>query len=183
MICFYDGPDSLVSFQANSSTTVVASFDPPKFPDTGDTAGITDPIKFDDSVTFTSVDATPADPNLYVAVPGGAAATQNDFLVPLASNVLTSNGDENIDIIFSTPATAVGFDFYTNGFHPLVVSLFDNSEAFLATYNLLPDGKASSGFLGIVSDVPIGKVNWHSTNGRSKDTGIANIRVGNQVRA
>jgi hypothetical protein len=181
MICFYDGSNSLTVFEASSATTVVAAF-ATMFSTTQDTANVSNPLTFPSTgVTIQSVAATPGPPNLYVAVKDGATVTHGDTPVPIPDNYVTSTGDEDIDVSFSTAPTAVGFDFFTNGFHPLIVSVFDPSTTLLATYNLLPGKPASLGFLGIISDVTIGTVNWKSTNGSTKNTGIANIRAGNKL--
>jgi hypothetical protein len=176
MISFYDDQ---VNFEANSSTTVVVTFsgftpldDPIDIPPEA-------PITIN-GITFTPIEPTDAKcgPNLYVAEPGGIAAT-NDFPVPLESNVLTESGNENIDITFSTAPTAVGFDTYTNSFDPPVVSVYNTAGNLRAQYVLSQDPD-TIGFLGIVSNFPIGKVNWLATRGgeQGHDTGIANVRVG-----
>jgi hypothetical protein len=61
-------------------------------------------------------------------------------------------------------------------FDPPVVSVYDTEGQLRATYLILP--RESFGFLGIVSNFPIGKVNWLATRGGEQDTGIANIKVG-----
>src|SRR5215510_9982335 len=179
MISFYDDQ---VNFEANSSTSVVVTFDP--FTPLNENIYIPPetPITIND-ITFTPVDSLPLDtPNLVVANPGGTVS--NDFAVPLTSNVLTTSGNENIDITFSTAPTAVGFDTYTNMFYPpKIVSVYDTDGNLRAKY-VLSQARESFGFLGIVSDFPIKKVNWLATKGgapedlATQDTGIANVRVG-----
>jgi hypothetical protein len=97
--------------------------------------------------------------------------------VALASNVLTASGNEHIDITFSTAPTAVGFDTYTNKFDPPVVSVYDTAGQLRAQYVLI-QAPECLGFLGTISNIPIGKVNWLATRGGEQDTGIANVRVG-----
>jgi hypothetical protein len=170
MISFYDDK---VTFDANSSTSISITFDP--FTPTDENIFIPPeaPITLG-GITFTPLDLLTAPPNLFVATPSGIAAP--DFAVPLESNVLTVSGNENIDITFSTASTAVGFDTYTNMFDPPVVSVYDTEGQLRATYLILP--RESFGFLGIVSNFPIGKVNWLATRGGEQDTGIANVKVG-----
>jgi hypothetical protein len=180
MICFYDGSNSLTEFQASSATAVVAAF-APMFTTAHDSHA-PNPLTFPSTgVTIQSVEAEPGPANLYIAVKGGATVTKGDTPVPIPDNYVTSTGNEDIEVSFSTAPTAVGFDFFTNGFHPLIVSVFDPATTLLATYNLLPGTPASLGFLGIISDIPIGKVNWKATNGEVLNTGIANIQAGNKL--
>jgi hypothetical protein len=171
MITFYDDQ---MTFDANSSTSVTVTFDPFTPTDVPISIPPESPITLG-GITFTPVDSLPAEPNLFVAIPGGLAA--GFFAVPLASNVLTASGNENIDITFSTGPTAVGFDTYTNKFDPPVVSVYDTVGKLRAQYVLI-QAPESLGFLGIVSNIPIGKVNWLATDGGIQDTGIANVRVG-----
>jgi hypothetical protein len=175
MISFYDDQGT---FDANSSTSLEVTFE--SFTRLNERIQIPpeDPITMS-SVMFTPTQPVedPPGPNLVVANPDGPVAA--DFSVPLQSNVLTESGNENIDITFSTAPTAVGFDTYTNSFDPPVVSVYDTAGNLRAKYILIqaPD---TLGFLGIVSDRPIGKVNWLATRGGEPghDTGIANVRIG-----
>jgi hypothetical protein len=171
MISFYDDQ---VMFDANSSTSIAVTFDPFTPTDVNISIPPESPITLG-GITFTPVDSLPAEPNLFVATPSGIAAP--DFGVALASNVLTASGNEHIDITFSTAPTAVGFDTYTNKFDPPVVSVYDTAGQLRAQYVLI-QAPESFGFLGIISNVPIGKVNWLATMGGEQDTGIANVRVG-----
>jgi hypothetical protein len=172
MISFYDDQ---MTFDASSSTSVAVTFDP--FTPTDENIFIPPeaPITLS-GITFTPKDPITAAPNLFVATPDGIAAP--DFGVKLESNVLTVSGNENIDITFSTAPTAVGFDTYTNKFDSPVVSVYDTEEKLRAQYVLIVQAPEKHGFLGIVSNVPIGKVNWLATRGGAQDTGIANVRVG-----
>ncbi len=170
MISFYD---DLVTFDANSSTSIAVTFDPFTPTDVPISIPPASPITFGE-ITFTPVNSLPTGANLFVATPGGRAAPF--FGVGLESNVLTASGNENIDITFSTAPTAVGFETYTNAFDSPIVSVYDTAGQLRAQYVLIQAPK-SLGFLGIVSDVPIGKVNWLATKGGVQNTGIANIRI------
>lgn len=64
-------------------------------------------------------------PNVLVSSPG-----YTNYGVPLTtSSVLTSNGDEDFLLEFSTPITAVGFETYLNDFGPAIVSVLGNGGA------------------------------------------------------
>jgi hypothetical protein len=168
MISFYDDQ---VTFDANSSTNAIVTFEP-FTPD----EKIFTPVTIDD-ITFTPIEPTDhkLGPNLVVVTPDSAV----DFQIPLQSNVLTESGNENFEITFSTAPTAIGFDTYTNSSDPPVVTVYDTAGQLRAQYVLiqLPN---TLGFLGIVSDRAIGKVHWLATQGgdSGNDTGIANVRVG-----
>ena len=115
--------------------------------------------------------------NLYVALPGGAAAV-NDFDAPVTSNVLTVSGNEDITMTFTGPApTAIGFTSLTNRFDAPVVTVFDIANTLIGTY-VLTQGPGSVGFVGITSSVGIGSVRWLADRGGIKDTAIDNIYVG-----
>jgi hypothetical protein len=161
-VTFYS---SLASFQANSSTTLEATFEA-----INHEGAISNPYT-EGRVTF-------SDPkNLYNAMPGGPAAVQ-DFDAPVTSNVLTVSGNEDITMTFSGPApTAIGFDSLTNRFGAPVVTVFDTFNVLIGTY-VLTQAPSTLGFVGITSDVGIGSVHWLADHGEIKDTGIDNVRVG-----
>ena len=170
MISFYDDQ---VTFDANSATNTIVTFEP--FTPLNEPIFV--PVTIDD-ITFTPI--LPTDyrdgPNLFVVTPDSAV----DFQIPLQSNVLSESGNENFEITFSTAPPAIGFDTYTNSSDdPPVVTVYDVEGDLRAQYVLiqLPN---TLGFLGIVSDRPIGKVHWLATQGgeSGNDTGIANVRVG-----
>lgn len=117
-------------------------------------------------------------PNLAVGTP---TFPDTDFGLPLTSNVLTVSGNENFDIIFADPPTAVGFDTITNfSATKPIVSVFDTDDVLIGTYTLTqaPD---TFGFVGITSRVPIGRVHWLAHLGGIEDTGIDNVRVGSAL--
>ena len=156
---------SLAAFQGLSTTTLQADFEGLHVE-----GHIVNPYT-EGGVTFTGVG------NLYVALPGGAAAV-NDFDAPVTSNVLTVSGNEDITMTFAGPApTAIGFTSLTNRFNAPVVTVFDTASTLIGTY-VLTQGPSNVGFVGITSSVGIGSVRWLATRGEDKDTGIDNIRVG-----
>ena len=157
--------NSFAAFQGLATTTLRADFE-----GLHTEGGISDPYT-EGGVTF-------FDPkNLYVALPGGAAAV-NDFDAPVTSNVLTVSGNEDITMTFAGPApTAIGFTSLTNRFNAPVVSVFDTSSTLIGTYVLM-QGPGSVGFVGITSSVGIGSVRWLADRGGIKDTAIDNIYVG-----
>jgi len=153
-IVFYD---NAATFEAASTSSVAATFygftpvnvDIPIPPNPPISLG---------GVTFTPGNVGPGEnPNLFVATPTATAGVM--FSVPRANNVLTCSGNENIDMAFSTGPTAVGFDTYLNPFTPPTVSVYDVHGNLLATH-VLTQPPSTKGFLGIISAVPIGKVNW-----------------------
>ena len=157
--------NSFAAFQAVSTTLLRADFQ--GFSVEGN---ISDPYTVG-GVTFTEPS------NLYVALPGGAAAV-NDFDAPVTSNVLTVSGNEDITMTFTGPApTAIGFTSLTNRFDAPVVTVFDIANTLIGTY-VLTQGPGSVGFVGITSSVGIGSVRWLADRGGIKDTAIDNIYVG-----
>ena len=171
-VAFYD---NLATFEEASTTNVAVTFEGFTPTDVNILIPPQPPISLG-GVTFTPLDVGPGEnPNLFVATPGAGAGVV--FSVPRTSNVLTCSGNENIDMNFSTEPTAVGFDTYLNPFAPPIVSVYDLHGNLLATY-ALTQAPGTKGFLGIISSVPIGKVNWNADDRGSVDTGIDNVRVG-----
>lgn len=162
-VAFYD---NLASFQAASVTTVAVSFE--GFSPTN--VGIPPTLTLG-GVTFTSLEPVNG-PNFVVAEAGYPL-----FDTPPISTVLTVSGNENIDMDLSTTPTAVGFDTYTNQYDPAVVSVYDTQGNLIATHTLA-QAPGTLGFMGITSDVPIGKVNWRADRGGLRNTAIDNVRVG-----
>ena len=156
---------SLAAFQLASTTALEADFE-----------GLL--VEGNISNPYTEGRVTFSEPsNLYVALPGGAAALQ-DFDAPVTSNVLTVSGNEDITMTFSGPApTAVGFTSLTNRFDAPVVTVFDTANTLIGTY-VLTQGPGTVGFVGITSSVGIGSVRWLGNRGEDKDTAIDNIYVG-----
>lgn len=165
-LTFYD---NLASFQAASSTNVAVTFE--GFAPADQNIGIppNPPITLG-GVSFTPL--APA-PNLVVATPGAVYP----FTVPRSSNVLTVSGNENIDMDFAAPPTAVGFDTYLNPYDPPVVAVYDTNGNLIATHTLT-QAASTVGFIGITSSVPIGKVNWLADRGGLVNTAVDNVRVG-----
>lgn len=157
--------NSFAAFQGLSTTTLRADFEGLHVE-----GNIADPYT-EGGVTFSEPS------NLYVALPGGAAAVK-DFDAPVTSNVLTVSGNEDITMTFAGPApTAIGFTSLTNRFAAPVVTVFDTANALIGTY-VLTQSPSSVGFVGITSSVGIGSVHWLATRGEDKDTAIDNIYVG-----
>ncbi|MDB5337605.1 MAG: hypothetical protein JWN70_3224 [Planctomycetaceae bacterium] len=160
----------LGEFQAASTTSVVETFD--AFTPTG--TSLFSPQTFGD-ITITPLGGSPA-PNLFIFPPG--LGNGSDFGVPLTSNVLTANGNEDFELTFATPPTTVGFDTITNfSTTKPVIHVYDTNGLLMGTYSLAqaPD---SAGFVGIISNVPIGQIRWTAFQGEMQDTAIDNIRVG-----
>ena len=166
--------DSLSAFQTASNTAVVVTFNAFTPKDTNVFIP-PDPPYTEGGIAFLPIDSLPATPNLYVAAPGGACS--GCFGVPLTQNVLTSSGNEHIDMTFASPPTAVGWDTYTNSFAPPVVTVYDASDNLLGTFTLT-QAPRTLGFFGITSTIPIGRIDWLATLGGVEDTGLAQFRVG-----
>lgn len=160
----------LEAFQSAANTSVVETFE--SFTPTSTT--LFNPQTFGD-ITITPLGGTPA-PNLFIFPP--ELGNGSDFGVPLTSNVLTANGNEDFELTFATPPTAVGFDTITNfsTTKPLV-RVYDTNDVLIGTYSLT-QSPASFGFVGITSNVPIGKIRWTAFQGEVQDTAIDNIQVG-----
>lgn len=163
--------NSLAAFQAVSNTTVQATFENFTPVNTIYTSPITE-----GTVTFMSGPITDSSPNLYVYTPN-ASSEQHDWGEPLASNVLTEEGNENINMTFSVPTTAVGWDSYTNRFADPTVSVYDTNNILIGMFTLT-QASDTQGFFGVISTVPIGRINWLAVNGGTQNTGIDNIRTG-----
>ncbi len=157
--------NSFAAFQGLATTTLRADFE-----GLHTEGGIANPYT-EGGVTF-------RDPsNLYLALPGGAAAVA-DFDAPVTSNVLTVSGNEDITMTFTGPApTAIGFTSLTNRFNAPVVTVFDTANTLIGTY-VLTQAPSSVGFVGITSSVGIGSVRWLADRGGIKDTAIDNVYVG-----
>jgi hypothetical protein len=155
---------SLVSFQAATSTTRRSTFE-----------SFSEGIRLS-PLTGTGVSYTPVTGQLYTAVPGGPASSV--FGTTLQSVVLTAEGNENFDITFpGLNPTAVGFDVYTNNATAPLISVFNTSSALIGQFSVSSPIN-SFGFFGIVTTVPIGRINYLATNGGVINTGIDNVRIG-----
>jgi hypothetical protein len=111
-------------------------------------------------------------PNVYLA----AAGADNFATPPILSTVLTANGDEDFAVDFGSPASAVGFDTYTNDFGPAVIKIY-GMNGLLDTFSLAQDS-TKVGFFGVVASEPISRIRWTTTDGFAVNTGIDNIRLG-----
>ena len=158
-VTFYD---NLAAFQSVSNSSVAVTFDPFTPTDTNISPTLTL-----NGITFASLDTS----NLYVASPA-----KNLFGAPNTSNVLTSSGNEHFDISLSSAAQAVGFDTYTN-FSTIkpIFTVYDTANNLIGTYTLTQSAD-TFGFIGVTSDIPIGKVDWLAHQGETQDTGIDNVR-------
>ena len=125
-------------------------------------------------VTFTALGGS----TLYVATPGGAAeGSFNPGVRPLASNVLTANGNEMFDLTFSGGApTALSMLLLPNNSTGPIIRVFDLADNQIGFFTLLDLGAPR--FLGLTSTAPIGRVNYEAVNGQFEDTGLDNVRVG-----
>ncbi|MHC4396608.1 MAG: hypothetical protein ACYS1A_13225 [Planctomycetota bacterium] len=117
-------------------------------------------------------------PNVFVSAPG---FTNYGLAYPTSSSILTANGDEDFTVDFGSPSTVLGFDTYLNGFGPASIEIH-GSTGLLDTFTLSHD-PSIVGFFGVVSDMPIYKIRWTTTNGRVINTGIDNIRPGTTIPA
>lgn len=161
----------ILSFDAASNTVVVEDFENVA-PTPTDTA-----VSFftNNGNTYTGITSAPFAANVWVATP-----PYNNFgVVPTTSAILTATGDEDFRVDFGTPSTAVGFDTYLNGLGPATVQVF-GSGGLLGSFNPAHD-PTIIGFLGITSSEAITAIQWTTTLGRTKNTGIDNIRQGTAV--
>jgi len=159
--------DSMAAFQSASSANLAVTFD--GFSPVNTEVG---PAFTTNGVTFASLDSVPFSPNLIVATPDGPFS----FGAPLQSRVVTSTGNEHFSLAFDSPMSAVGFDTYTNAFAPPVVSVYD-TRGNLIGQDVLSQSPDSLGFIGVVSTVGIGRVEWQATGGEAENTAIGNVRL------
>lgn len=153
----------LTTFEAASTTTVQSTFE--SFP-----PGLIQSPFNDGSLVFHQ----PPGNVLGIITPSTSSQINPDAL----SNVLATNGNEDIDITFTGPApTAIGWDTYTNQFGPVVITVFDPADNLIASYRLV-QAPNTIGFVGITSFVPIGRVHWLADRGGIEHTGLDNVRVG-----
>lgn len=117
------------------------------------------------------------DANLIVVSPDGPARV--NFAVPLSSNVLSTSGNEEIEIIPSSSPMCVGFEIYTNG-SAATVDVFGIDGSGLGSH-IVPGDTPTRGFLGIVANVPIARVHWRASNGQFTNTGIGELVFGSNL--
>jgi hypothetical protein len=153
---------SQADFDAAVDTTLGITFEEPAWDEYVGVAGPTP--KFFNGVLFNSLDA----PNLFVAPPG----QQNFGFIPL-SRVLTVSGNENVDLTFDDPPTAVGFEFYANDGDPAIITVeLVGGAEFVWENEQAPD---TLGYVGIVAAKPIARINWTAFLGQITNTGIDNV--------
>lgn len=146
---------------ATSSNALVATFSEPMWP--------VDTLIFGprtlNGVTYEGHAGTPS-PNMWVLGAGHS---------PLTGQALTANGDENIDMTLTPPRTALAFDVAVNQFGPVTIRVYSQSGNEIAQ---LSRSASTIGFQGIVSDVPIARVNFRSVMGAVANSVLDNVRVG-----
>jgi hypothetical protein len=149
---------------ATTTQTLVATFSEPMWP-----VGtlIVGPRSLN-GVTYEGHAGLPS-PNIWV-LPAASS--------PLTGQALTANGDEDIDLTLNPLRTAIAFDVAVNQFGPVTIRVFNQQGDQIASF----DRAASTiGFQGIVSDVPIGRVNFRSVLGAVRDSVLDNVRLGDAL--
>jgi hypothetical protein len=73
----------------------------------------------------------------------------------------------------------VGFDTYLNEYGPATIWLY-GSAGLLGTYNHSHD-PSTIGFWGVISDEPIYRIQWMTSGGAIINTGIDNLRLGENL--
>ena len=109
--------------------------------------------------------------NLYVIGPTLPGTTS-----PLPpTHMLSANGEEDITMTLVAGSTSTfGFTLLTNAYGGHTLYLFDTSGVVFFTYH--PTQAANTiGFLGFVSDTPIGKARWVAGQGQVQNTALDNI--------
>lgn len=115
-------------------------------------------------VSFTGNAGAPF-PNIFVANFGSPFGT---------GNWMVANGDENIDIEPLEPPTAFAIDAASNGLGPATIRVFDLDNHQIG---MLVVPAAMHQFVGVTSNVPIGRVNFTSVLGAVSDTGFDTVRL------
>lgn len=123
--------------------------------------------------------------NVFVSSPG---YSNYGISGSTTSSILTSNGDEDYTLTFSSAVRRIGFDTYTidaagatnsvSGAPPVKVTVVTSAGTFQHDVVAGPD---NFGFLGIVSDEAILSVNWYGRLGGVRNTGIDNVRIDEAV--
>lgn len=162
----------VVGFQAATNTSIYATFE------SATQVNQSLSTYTEGGLTF---EPLPGGDPLYIATPDGAGAA--NFTVPIESNVLTGNGDEEFFFAFSAGPNsyAIGFDVYTNNYTPApTISLYGTSDNLLGSIELT-QAPSTLGFFGVTSTAPIGRVEFVAVGGAVKNTGIDNVRLGSVV--
>lgn len=166
-VTFYN---SKGAFDATISTSLIENFDGFSPADTNIFSSIVRGI-----ATYTSFSGVPT-PNLVVT---GATTVYNNFganLNPFTGSVLSSSGDENILVSFSTPLSAVSFDGYLNGLGVGTVKVFSDKN-LLGAFDLPNPIGGGKIFVGITSDTPFNGFQWTTLGGGVINTAIDTISV------
>ncbi len=114
-------------------------------------------------VSYSGHAGTPG-PNIYVINPS-----------PLSGNALTANGDEDIDLVLSPLRTAIAFDIAVNPFGPVSLRVFDATGVLIGETTVPAN---TIGFIGCLSRVPIGRVNFRSVLGAQVNSLMDNVQLG-----
>lgn len=149
---------------ATTNQTLVATFSEPMWPVNTLIVG----PRTLNGVTYEGRAGSPS-PNIWVLDAGHS---------PLTGQALTANGDENIDITLSPPRSALAFDVAVNQFGPVTIRVFNQSGGEMAEFTRTA---STIGFQGIVSDVPIGRVNFRSVLGAVRDSLLDNVRLADSM--
>jgi len=110
--------------------------------------------------------------NVYVSSPG---FTNYGLPGPTTSSILTTSGDEDYRLNFSSFVSAVAFDTYLNIYGPAEISVYGTNgliDTFIHTHD-----STQVGFFGVTSTEQITAVRWNTTAGGIINTGIDNIRL------
>ncbi len=159
--------DNLAEFDTVTSTELVEDFEGDSLTRDRRIGAFTS-----NGITFTPTNSAPFSPNLVVTSPG-----YTNFGVALTdSSLLSASGDENFSLTFSDAVFEVGFDSYVNG-RAATVSIF-GENGLIDTFSV-EHNRSEVGFVGITSTDAITSVLWQSVGGRTINTGIDNIRLGN----
>jgi len=110
--------------------------------------------------------------------------TQSNFDLggaPVGSIVLTANGEDDFNVLLSTPLYSLGFEAFTNDYGPTYIR-FLNGSTVLRTVYIGPDGSKGNNrrFVGITSDVAITSFLFDSYRGDVRNAGIDNL-IGSTV--
>lgn len=104
-------------------------------------------------------------PNIYIANFGSPFGT---------GQWCTANGDEDINILPPVQTRALAFDAASNRFGQAFVRVYNAVDALIGALEIPVN---SIRFVGIVSSVPIGRVNFTSVLGAIANTGFDTVRV------
>ncbi len=156
------------TFDAAATTALVVTFEEPAW-DPFEGATIFSDFTFA-GITFTPLDSFPIRPNLFISVPG-----QSNFCCPPKTRVLSSSGNENIQLTFHQPPTAAGFLFWANQGDAALftVTLVDDSVHTFTN----PQPASTIGFVGFTAEPAIRSIEWLADFGEVVNTGIDDLRT------